>query len=953
MNRTSPVYVHVSKSVPVHVHVKPGKKAKRTVSCGRLGATIGETGGAEESGHGSMADKRRRMRASELAKASVSEKGHWIPPPGKSSRTGMAWEGPTHRLEILAPANSGRDTVLKMSDLADDGESEVIVGGDPVEEKIGSLLSEVDELKAEVDLQKSLRTLESKESELRRSKASLREKEAQLESCRDELLHAEQENNKLKNSIKTYTAQNRVTLGSTDSQRDKLLQKLVEVEMDSHAAMRQCEALKAALAKLQRNQVSTVYMSAVTENRELLMGRLEEAQTSNKSLRKLLREEGSYQSTVKSLADQREVLLQRLAEAEATNHDMRSQLEEKEALAVHSQTLHSEIGQKNAEIESMAIRIQSLEDQLKHRDHEWVELEAKLLETQTKYSREKEAQKRYSREQKVQASKNEEVTEAMTKEIQNLKIQLEEARTKLSKASRDNIRYDAEMSLMKGKLKDLEESRNEMKRASENSANTLSSQLTEKSYEINALQLQNDRMKAKIASLEGALSGAENASISKVSALETEIGHLQSSVTTCEGLLTEYRAKLEKSHRENEELSKELRKTEQQLEHCRQDCSMEIERIKVQQQLSDMETMPELLKTTEVRLKDSHERLAVMDQQIANQTRLIAELTAKAVKAAIKLNTKKLYSADGYAVKELLKDVSAPDITSTFNELASKAGDLKMCRELASKITAKGAKLYELLGKELELREARKDALSRVLDLTEIEKGVRGSVAAVNNEIQRVNQMVENCAADEANLALKIEKKKQELERNQKRLKSLANVRPAFMEEYEKLEVELQKHYKAYMERFQNLAYLEHQLEDYTKIEQNRIEESGEALKRLQQQIHEAEKRMIHDDILGDDVGHENISKMKDINPKVIGSMTGGDGIPSDEDETGSLSSGSELEVGAENVMTKENGEAGDETEEGGLGIVQEDEEQEHDDGEEEEGRGFLGADDNESGDDF
>ena len=33
----------------------------------------------------------------------------------------------------------------------------------------------------QVDLQKSLRTLESKESELRRSKASLREKEAQLE----------------------------------------------------------------------------------------------------------------------------------------------------------------------------------------------------------------------------------------------------------------------------------------------------------------------------------------------------------------------------------------------------------------------------------------------------------------------------------------------------------------------------------------------------------------------------------------------------------------------------------------------------------------------------------------------------------------------------------------------------------------------------------------------------
>ena len=94
---------------------------------------------------------------------------------------------------------------------------------------------------------------------------------------------------------------------------------------------------------------------------------------------------------MKSLALQREVLLQRLAEVESTNHDMRSQLEEKEALAVHSQvsvscrhvscsvlmkvyiagpqTLHSEIGQKNAEIESMAIRIQ-----VRRRDpaHQWV-----------------------------------------------------------------------------------------------------------------------------------------------------------------------------------------------------------------------------------------------------------------------------------------------------------------------------------------------------------------------------------------------------------------------------------------------------------------------------------------------------------------------------------------------------------------------------------------------------
>ena len=72
---------------------------RRDGRCGRIcelsGAGIwacAEASASVEQGHGSMADKRRRMRASELAKASVSEKGHWIPPPGKSSRTGMAWE---------------------------------------------------------------------------------------------------------------------------------------------------------------------------------------------------------------------------------------------------------------------------------------------------------------------------------------------------------------------------------------------------------------------------------------------------------------------------------------------------------------------------------------------------------------------------------------------------------------------------------------------------------------------------------------------------------------------------------------------------------------------------------------------------------------------------------------------------------------------------------------------
>ena len=70
---------------------------------------------------------------------------------------------------------------------------------------------------------------------------------------------------------------------------------------------------------------------------------------------------------------------------------------------------------------------------------------------------------------------------------------------------------------------------------------------------------------------------------------------------------------------------------------------------------------------------------------------------------------------------------------------------------------------------------------------------------------------------------MKIEKKKQELERNQKRLRSLANVRPAFMDEYERLEEELSRQYQGYVERLCNLSYLENQLDEHLKAERDKM----------------------------------------------------------------------------------------------------------------------------------
>ncbi|KFU86375.1 Clusterin-associated protein 1, partial [Chaetura pelagica] len=231
-----------------------------------------------------------------------------------------------------------------------------------------------------------------------------------------------------------------------------------------------------------------------------------------------------------------------------------------------------------------------------------------------------------------------------------------------------------------------------------------------------------------------------------------------------------------------------------------------------------------------------------------------------ATKAHIKLNTKKLYQADGYAVKELLKvtsvlygamntkeeeyaDVSEEDSSKFKFYLGSKVADLKAARQLASEITHQGASLYDLLGKEVELREARRESIARPLEINEAEKGMKIAIDCVLEQVQKTKDMLNNVALDESYLEARIEKQKLELERSQKRLQILQSVRPAFMDEYEKIEEQLQKQYSTYLEKFRNLTYMEQLLDDQRQTEQEMFEESANMLRLMQNRLREEEQQ--------------------------------------------------------------------------------------------------------------
>nr|CAH8871040.1 unnamed protein product [Trichobilharzia regenti] len=222
-------------------------------------------------------------------------------------------------------------------------------------------------------------------------------------------------------------------------------------------------------------------------------------------------------------------------------------------------------------------------------------------------------------------------------------------------------------------------------------------------------------------------------------------------------------------------------------------------------------------------------------------------------KACIRLNSKKLYQADGFAVRELMKitkvlyealqdsindltdDQSVLNISETFD--VAKIKQLQEARSLCSQLASCGASLHSLLNKEKDLKELRDSSLRRQLDSEYVEKSLTAAKNSIKSQTEKTQSSLINIAADEANLDLKIEKKRGELERNRKRLATLQSVRPAYMEEYEQLEEELSSLYAIYLTRFRNLAFLENQYEYFLNNVGQVNEDSEITLKNIADQM--------------------------------------------------------------------------------------------------------------------
>lgn len=148
--------------------------------------------------------------------------------------------------------------------------------------------------------------------------------------------------------------------------------------------------------------------------------------------------------------------------------------------------------------------------------------------------------------------------------------------------------------------------------------------------------------------------------------------------------------------------------------------------------------------------------------------------------------------------------------------------ELKGVREIASALTQRGVTLYDLLNKEVGLREIRQAALSKAYEHEEVERLLKGSVQMMSQEMNKLNGMIDSVQSNLASLDGKIEKRKGDLDRSQKRLLTLKKVRPAFMDEFEQLQTELSQVYKVYVNRFRCLAFLQNKIEEMNREDSER-----------------------------------------------------------------------------------------------------------------------------------
>uniref|UniRef100_A0A672LYD0 Outer dense fiber protein 2 n=1 Tax=Sinocyclocheilus grahami TaxID=75366 RepID=A0A672LYD0_SINGR len=537
----------------------------------------------------------------------------------KSTKCSPTKTGPSHRLEITPPQEPEcSQSPLRIEDLSTDEEEALHGRINQYERKIDSLMTEVSSLKNEVRNGEHF------------SKRVIAEQEEELAEVARELEATEQENSRLRESMEKMLEGNdfrRLERDSLQPDKDVLLRKLLEAEMDSSAAAKQVSALRETEKKLSGSD-STL----LTRQKELLLQKLETFESTNRALRHLLREQHSREIESLRLLEQKDVLLKKLSDVEAENlvclqdkdreiNQLTSLLEsEKDSAKTTTELskvlestrahLQGQLRNKEAENNRLNVQIRNLERSISQQQGEVEHLQNQLRDLRQQAEADKEALKKATRAQKQRTQRSEDTVGQLSAQLLEILADAVSAAENWSsrhaKEMKEKGQLEIELTLLNSRITDLTEQLHGQEEKARTERDGLLERLHELNTESTTIRLENQSLKATLSAVE-----------EKLTLSQSEVQQVKVSVKQYESLVDSYKAQVQKTRAEADEYSARLQVAESEAQAVRDELDQEIQKVRKQLQgrLVELEPLPEALRHAELQLQEAHEKERLQERR--------------------------------------------------------------------------------------------------------------------------------------------------------------------------------------------------------------------------------------------------------------------------------------------------------------------------------------------------
>uniref|UniRef100_A0A8C2E6V4 Outer dense fiber protein 2 n=1 Tax=Cyprinus carpio TaxID=7962 RepID=A0A8C2E6V4_CYPCA len=604
-----PVHVHVPDSTSVHVHLKKSPQKSQQGKVSNLRST-----------------------------ASVKVRAPWVPPGKASRRREYKWEGATRCLEITpGRATDPSSPPLQLTDLSsEEDDARGVI--DKYERKIESLMSEVDCIKSEVKLREAEDHLKHQSQQLSACRRLIDQREERLEEASKDLRRSKRENADLRSSVDGTQAESghvRSEIGPPHQEIETLLRKLVEAEIDGQAVAKHVTALRETVGKLKKSD-------QLGRQHDLLEQKLDTFVETNRTLRRLLREQHGRETDALRLSDEKEMLMRKLAESEAEKRvllmemfcdchqdHLRTAGELSKVLESTRSRLQNQLHKKEAENNRLGAQIQRLEETLQHQQEEVQGLLEQMRELKQHREGDRDVHKQTLEEQKKQAEQSVNTAAQLSAELLDKEAQLaealsaaEELRQRYSKQNREKSQLELEITTLNNRLIELSEQLRSCEEKSCAEREGLLSRLHFYTSENTATRLENQRLKSTLSATEDRLSLSQ-----------TEVQQLKISLRDFESLVEGYKSQLQKTRLESEEYTLRLEMVEKEAQSDREEMEREVEQSRKQlhARVKEMEMLREALRRLENELREARENMHIQDRRNTEHNSTLSELRVKVI----------------------------------------------------------------------------------------------------------------------------------------------------------------------------------------------------------------------------------------------------------------------------------------------------------------------------------